>query len=251
MKLLLHSFIGLALIFNLSAQADKAKAESTKETNEHKDMKIVSYLIGADIGSNMKTAELGIEVEQFIEGFKAAVAGKKINYSDEDKQRILGAFSAERQAISRKKSQMQAFGLETLEAWDKLAAKNKADGAKFLAENGKKQGVKTLPSGLQYQILKAADGAIPKATDRIKARYKGTLLDGTVFDETKGTTPRQFSVRGVIKGWTEALQIMPVGSKWKLFIPSDLAYGDLGRRPPIGPNSTLIFDVELIEINNF
>ena len=131
MKLLLHSFIGLALIFNLSAQADKAKAESTKETNEHKDMKIVSYLIGADIGSNMKTAELGIEVEQFIEGFKAAVAGKKINYSDEDKQRILGAFSAERQAISRKKSQMQAFGLETLEAWDKLAAKNKADGAKF------------------------------------------------------------------------------------------------------------------------
>ena len=104
MKLLLHSFIGLALIFNLSAQADKAKAESTKETNEHKDMKIVSYLIGADIGSNMKTAELGIEVEQFIEGFKAAVAGKKINYSDEDKQRILGAFSAERQAISRKKS---------------------------------------------------------------------------------------------------------------------------------------------------
>ena len=248
MKLFLHSLLGLALIINLSAQADKTKSESNKDANEHKDMKIVSYLIGADIGTNMKTAELGIEVEQFIEGFKAAVAGKKINYSDEDKQRILGAFSAERQAISRKKSQMEAFGLDTMEAWDKLAAKNKADGEKFLTDNGKKKGVKTLPSGLQYQIIKAADGAIPKSTDRIKARYKGTLIDGTVFDETKGSTPRQFSVRGVIKGWTEALQIMPVGSKWKLFIPSDLAYGDLGRRPPIGPNSTLIFEMELVEI---
>ena len=248
MKLLLHSFLGLALIFNLSAQADKAKTESKKETTEHKDMKIVSYLIGADIGSNMKNAELGIEVERFIEGFKAAVAGKQIEFSDEDKQRILGAFSADRQAISRKQSQMKAFGLDSIEAWDKLAAKNKSDGEKFLAANSKKEGVKTLPSGLQYQILKSADGAIPKATDRIKARYKGTLLDGKVFDQTNGTTPRQFSVRGVIKGWTEALQIMPVGSKWKLFIPSDLAYGDMGRRPPIGPNSTLIFEMELVEI---
>ena len=128
MKLLLHSILGLGLIINLSALADKTKSEINKDANEHKDMKIVSYLIGADIGTNMKTAELGIEVEQFIEGFKAAVAGKKINYSDEDKQRILGAFSAERQAISRKKSQMEAFGLDTMEAWDKLAAKNKADG---------------------------------------------------------------------------------------------------------------------------
>ena len=124
MKLLLHSFLGLALIFNLSAQADKAKTESKKETTEHKDMKIVSYLIGADIGSNMKNAELGIEVERFIEGFKASVAGKKIEFSDEDKQRILGAFSADRQAISRKQSQMKAFGLDSIEAWDKLAAKN-------------------------------------------------------------------------------------------------------------------------------
>ncbi|MEC7357686.1 MAG: FKBP-type peptidyl-prolyl cis-trans isomerase [Verrucomicrobiota bacterium] len=258
-RLLVPLTIGFALAVSASGQADKAKTTKAtakkeaapakpKETTEHKDMKIVSYLIGADIGSNMKNAELAIEVERFVEGFKAAIAGKKIDFSDDDKNRILQAFSKDRSELAQKKSQLKAFGLKTMKEWDELSAKNKADGKKFLLANGKKKGVKTLPSGLQYEILKAADGAIPKPTDRIKARYKGTLIDGTVFDETTGTTPRQFSVRGVIKGWTEALQIMPVGSKWRLFIPSDLAYGEMGRRAPIGPNSTLIFEMELVEI---
>jgi len=258
-RLLVPLTIGFALAVSASGQADKTKTTKAtakkeaepakpKETTEHKDMKIVSYLIGADIGSNMKNAELAIEVERFVEGFKAAIAGNKIDYSDDDKNRILQAFSKERSEIAQKKSQLKAFGLKTMKEWDELSAKNKAEGAKFLLANSKKKGVKTLPSGLQYEILKAADGAIPKSTDRIKARYKGTLLDGTVFDQTNGTTPRQFSVRGVIKGWTEALQIMPVGSKWRLFIPSDLAYGEMGRRAPIGPNSTLIFEMELVEI---
>jgi FKBP-type peptidyl-prolyl cis-trans isomerase len=171
-----------------------------------------------------------------------------LEYSDEDKSRILSAFSQERQAMARKKSQFKAHGLETSEQWDELAAKNKASGEKFLAENAKKEGVKTTASGLQYKVITAGKGEIPKSTDRVKAKYRGTLIDGKVFDQSKGDLPTQFSVRGVIKGWTEALQMMPVGSKWQLFVPSGLAYGDLGRRPPIGPNTTLIFDIELAEI---
>ena len=219
-----------------------------KAANEHKDMKIVSYLIGADIGTNMKSGNLDVEIDRFMAGFKAALSGELLEYSDEDKNRILRAFSQDRQAIARKQSQIKAHGLETLEQWDALAAKNKAAGEKFLAANAKKEGVKTTSSGLQYKIITAGNGDIPKLTDRVKAKYRGTLIDGTMFDESRGGAPTPFSVRGVIKGWTEALQMMPVGSKWQLFIPSELAYGDLGRRPPIGPNSTLIFDIELAEV---
>jgi len=248
-------FSMIALVLPAVGQGEKSKPAGVakppakpKVTNEHKDKKIVSYLIGADIGSNMKRGELDIDIDRFIEGFKAALGSKLLEYSDEDKSRILSAFSQERQAMARKKSQFKAHGVETLEQWDELAAKNKASGEKFLAENSKKEGVKTTASGLQYKVITAGKGEIPKATDRVKAKYRGTLIDGKVFDQSKGDLPTQFSVRGVIKGWTEALQLMPVGSKWQLFIPSDLAYGDLGRRPPIGPNTTLIFDIELAEI---
>jgi FKBP-type peptidyl-prolyl cis-trans isomerase len=253
---LIHCLLGLSLAIGANAQGDKKPATTPapapappKETTEHKDPKVVSYLIGADIGANMKRNEIDLDIERFTAGLKAALAGGDLDFSEEDKRRILGAFSQDRQSIMRKKQQLQAFGLETVEEWDALSAKNKTDGATFLAENGKKEGVKTLPSGLQYQIVTAGDGEIPKSTDRVKAVYKGTLIDGTMFDESKNGQPTQFSVRGVIKGWTEALQMMPVGSKWKLFIPSDLAYGPDGRRPPIGPNSTLLFDIELVEIS--
>lgn len=228
--------------------ADAKVAAKPKVTNEHKDMKIVSYLIGADIGANMQRAGLDIDLDRFLAGFKAALGSQLLDYSDEDKNRILGAFSQDRQVIARKKSQLKAHGLETAAQWDALASKNKAAGEKFLAANAKKEGVKTTASGLQYQVITTGKGEVPKLTDRVKAKYRGTLIDGTMFDESKGGVPTQFSLRGVIKGWTEALQMMPVGSKWKLFIPSDLAYGDLGRRPPIGPNTTLVFDIELAEI---
>ena len=231
-RLLSVIFSMIALVLPALGQGEQSKPAGAakppakpKVTNEHKDKKIVSYLIGADIGSNMKRGELDIDIDRFIEGFKAALGSKLLEYSDEDKGRILSAFSQERQAMARKKS-----------------------GEKFLAENSKKEGVKTTASGLQYKVITAGKGEIPKATDRVKAKYRGTLIDGKVFDQSKGDLPTQFSVRGVIKGWTEALQMMPVGSKWQLFIPSDLAYGDLGRRPPIGPNTTLIFDIELAEV---
>jgi len=255
---LIHCLIGLAIAASASAQGEKKKTPPTapakapappKETTEHKDPKVVSYLIGADIGANMNRNDIEIDVEMFIDGFRSALEEKDLKFSEDDKKRILQAFSQARQETARKKQQLQSFGLKTTEEWDALAAKNKKDGETFLAENAKKDGVKTLPSGLQYQIITAGTGEIPKSTDRVKAKYRGTLIDGTMFDESKNNQPSQFSVRGVIKGWTEALQMMPVGSKWKLFIPSDLAYGAMGRRPPLGPNSTLLFDIELAEIS--
>jgi len=129
------------------------------------------------------------------------------------------------------------------------SAKNREAGLKFLAENKVKPGVVTLPDGLQYEILKAGDGPKPTLNSKVKTHYHGTLIDGTVFDSSVDRgEPISFPVSGVIKGWTEALQLMPVGSKWRLFIPSELAYGDRGAGPKIGPGSTLVFDVELLAI---
>jgi FKBP-type peptidyl-prolyl cis-trans isomerase FklB len=125
----------------------------------------------------------------------------------------------------------------------------KKAGEAFLAENKKKPGVVTLPSGLQYTIMKKGDGPIPAAADTVRCHYHGTLIDGSVFDSSvERGQPAEFPVSGVIQGWVEALQLMPVGSKWKLFIPSNLAYGDNQMGPKIAPGSTLIFEVELLEI---
>jgi FKBP-type peptidyl-prolyl cis-trans isomerase FkpA len=129
------------------------------------------------------------------------------------------------------------------------AEKNKAEGEKFLADNAKKPGVKVTASGLQYQVIKEGTGAKPAATDQVSVHYTGTLIDGTKFDSSYDRNePAKFALNGVIPGWGEALQLMKVGSKYKLFIPSNLAYGDRGTPGPIGPNAALIFDVELLEI---
>ncbi|NPA38091.1 MAG: FKBP-type peptidyl-prolyl cis-trans isomerase [Chlorobi bacterium] len=133
---------------------------------------------------------------------------------------------------------------------NEIAKANLEKGKKFLEENKKKEGVIETESGLQYEILKEGNGPKPKLTDKVKCHYKGTLIDGTQFDSSYDRgKPAVFNVNGVIKGWTEALQMMPVGSKWKLYIPADLAYGKRGSEPKIGPNETLIFEVELLEIN--
>ena len=130
-----------------------------------------------------------------------------------------------------------------------MAARNKQEGEKFLAENKKKKGVTTLKSGLQYEVLKTGSGPSPKVTDRVRTHYHGTLVDGTVFDSSvERDMPATFNVNGVIAGWTEALKLMKVGDKWRLFLPSNLAYGVRGSLPKIGPNTTLIFEVELLGI---
>jgi FKBP-type peptidyl-prolyl cis-trans isomerase FklB len=137
------------------------------------------------------------------------------------------------------------------EKMQQAGATNKKEGDAFLAANKSKEGVVTLPSGLQYKILTAGTGPKPKSSDSVVCNYKGTLIDGKEFDSSyKRGQPATFPVAGVIKGWTEALQLMPVGSKWQLFVPSDLAYAERGSGPDIGPNATLIFEVELLSIQN-
>jgi FKBP-type peptidyl-prolyl cis-trans isomerase FklB len=151
-----------------------------------------------------------------------------------------------RQAIEDFQKTLMAKKAETMQ---KLSEKNKADGEKFLAENAKKEGVKSLPSGLQYREITPGKGKSPKATDTVTTHYKGTLIDGTEFDSSyKRGEPATFPVSGVISGWTEALQLMKEGAKWQLFIPPNLAYGEKGAGRDIGPNATLIFEVELISV---
>jgi len=191
----------------------------------------VSYSIGMNIGFNLSKQKVDINPDILAAGIKDSIAGKPQLTQDQVKD-VMAQFEKDME-----QKQKQA------------GEKNKADGAKFLEENKKKPGVKTTASGLQYKAEKEGTGAQPKATDMVTVNYRGTLIDGTEFDSSyKRGQPATFPVNGVIKGWTEALPLMPVGSKWQLFIPSELAYGE---RPPgseIGPNSTLIFEVELVSI---
>lgn len=195
-----------------------------------------SYGIGADIGRSFRERGIEVSVEALLQGLKDAYAGRKLLLTDEESAQALEAFQKE--FASKRQKQME-----------ERAGKNKAEGEKFLAENGKKEGVKTLPSGLQYKVVKSGEGRKPKGTDVVKTHYRGTFIDGKEFDSSYSRNePATFQVNGVIAGWTEALQLMSVGSKWQLFIPADLAYGAEGRGPEMPPNSTLLFDVELLSI---
>jgi FKBP-type peptidyl-prolyl cis-trans isomerase FklB len=201
-----------------------------------------SYAIGANIGRGMKKDGVQIDSRILSRGMSDAITGKKLAMTDEEMQAALTVL----QADVRKRMEVEAAA---------VAAANKATGDQFLAANKAKEGVVTLPSGLQYKILKAGTGPKPVATDEVVCNYRGTLVDGTEFDSSyKRGTPATFPVDKVIKGWTEALQLMPVGSKWELFVPSSLAYGERGAgqrgADVIAPNSTLIFEVELMSIKD-
>jgi len=192
----------------------------------------VSYFIGQNMGSQLKRQGIDIQQADLTEGIADALAGKEPKYTRDELMAAMQAFEVKMQADS-----------------EKMAAETAAAGVKFLAENGKREGVVTTASGLQYEVLKAGEGAKPAATDQVKVHYHGTLVDGTVFDSSVDRgEPVEFPVQGVIQGWVEALQLMPVGSKWKLFIPSELAYGKQGAGSDIGPDATLVFEVELIEV---
>jgi FKBP-type peptidyl-prolyl cis-trans isomerase FklB len=192
----------------------------------------VSYIIGMDIGSNLKKQSIDVDPNILAKGMKDALSGEKPLLSEKEIQETMLAFQKE----------MMAKQAE-------IGKKNKIEGEAFLAENKKKEGVKTLPSGLQYKVIKAGTGKVPKLTDTVTAHYRGTLINGMEFDSSyKRGQPANFQVSGVIRGWTEALQLMQEGSKWQLFIPSNLAYGEQGAGRDIGPNATLIFEVELISI---
>jgi FKBP-type peptidyl-prolyl cis-trans isomerase FklB len=215
--------IGGAFLFSQTNAQDKSPLKDQKDK--------VSYSIGLKIGGDFKQQSLDVNVETLALGIKDALSGGKPLLTDSEVQETLMAF--QRDLMTKQLAQ---------------ADKSKKEGETFLTENKKKEGIKTLPSGLQYKVIKEGKGQKPKATDTVKAHYKGTLINGKEFDSTdpKGD-PASFGLSQVIPGWTEALQLMPVGSKWQLFIPANLGYGERGQGP-IPPNSALIFEVELVGI---
>ena len=196
----------------------------------------VSYSIGMEMGKNLKMQSIDIDADILAKGIHDAFSGGKALLTDQEVRETMTAFQKELMAKQE-------------ELLKKLGEKNKGEGEAFLAENKKKEGVKTLASGLQYQVIKAGNGKKPTPSDTVTTHYRGTLIDGTEFDSSyRRGQPATFPVRGVVPGWTEALQLMEVGAKWQLFIPPNLAYGERGAGRNIGPNATLIFEIELISI---
>lgn len=225
------ALIGILCLLILAAPVLAAENTQLKSQKDK-----VSYSLGINVGRNIKQLPTEIDLDIFYKGFKDAVSGGKQQLSEEEMRTVMTAFQKE----------MNAKQTEMMKA---LGEKNKKEGETFLAENKKKEGVKTLTSGLQYKVIKEGTGKTPKATDKVSTHYQGTLIDGTEFDSSyKRGEPATFPVNGVIPGWTEALQLMKVGSKWQLFVPSKLAYGEKGAGPIIGPNAVLIFTVELLAI---
>ncbi len=225
-------FVGLGIAIAL--WTSQVWAQETSPLKDQKDK--VSYSIGMEIGKNLKKQSFDLNQDLFLKGVKDAFSGEKPLMTDEEIMQTMTAFQKE----------MMAKQQETTK---KLGEKNKQEGEAFLAENKKKEGVITLPSGLQYKVIKAGTDKKPKASDTVKVHYKGTLIDGKEFDSSyRRGEPVSFPVSGVIPGWTEALQLMGEGAKWQVFIPSNLAYGERGTGREIGPNATLIFEVELISI---
>lgn len=225
--------LGWIAALSILLMTGQAYAEEQPVLKTQKDK--VSYIIGVDIGGNLKTRSIDVNTDLLMKGLKDGLAGNKPILSDTEIHETMTAFKEEMQ----KKQQ---------EEMKQLGEKNKKEGEAFLAENKKKEGVKTLPSGLQYKVITEGSGKSPKVTDTVTVNYRGTLVNGNEFDSSyKRGQPATFPVNGVIKGWTEALQLMKEGAKWQLFIPSDLAYGQ-NAPPQIGPNSVLIFEVELISV---
>jgi FKBP-type peptidyl-prolyl cis-trans isomerase FklB len=229
MRLKLIVVLGILFFVSQVSAEEKLVLKNQKEK--------VSYCIGLNIGrklgDDLKKQSIDIDPNLITKGIQDALVGAKPLLTDQEIQET-----------------MLAFQKEMMAKWEEVGKKNKADGEAFLAENKKKGGVKTLPDGLEYKVINAGTGKKPKADDTVTVNYRGTLINGTEFDSSyKRGQPATFPVSGgMIKGWSEALQLMQEGAKWELFIPSNLAYGERGMGGIIGPNATLIFEVELVSI---
>lgn len=221
MKLrILVTVLGVVL---LASQIGAQELKSQKEK--------LSYIVGMDIGKNLRTQLFDVDPAILTRGIKDALSGNKSVLTDQEVRDTLTAF--QKDMIAKRQV---------------LAAKNRKEGEAFLVENKKKKNVTTLPSGLQYKVIKAGTGKKPKPTDTVTVNYRGTLIDGTEFDSSyRRGQPITFPLNGVIPGWTEALGLMQEGAKWQIFVPSNLAYGEKGS-DQIEPNATLIFEVELISV---
>jgi FKBP-type peptidyl-prolyl cis-trans isomerase FklB len=208
--------------------------DEKQQLNNQKDKE--SYSLGYQFGQSLKLQEVDINIDVYASGVKDALGGKQPLLKQEEMQAIISELQKRVMAIRQKE-------------FKEKAEKNLAEAKAFLEENKKKEGIKTLPSGLQYKILTEGSGKMPKATDTVTVQYRGTLISGTEFDSSyKRGQPATFPVNRVIRGWTEALQLMKEGSKWQLFIPPELAYGERGAGEQIQPNNALIFEVELISV---
>lgn len=227
--------VALAACLAVLLMASGCTAQEKKlELNTLKDK--VSYGIGLNIGKDFKEQEIDVDVNLLARGIKDSIAGTEPALTDAQMQEAFEAFQKE--IVAKQEAKNKA-----------AAEKNLKDGEAFMAENGKKEGVVTLPSGLQYKVIEEGSGKTPAATDTVTVNYRGTLVDGNEFDSSyKRGEPATFPVSGVIPGWTEALQLMKEGAKWQVVIPPALAYGERGAAPVIGPNSTLVFEVELIKV---
>jgi len=223
----------------VSPSAGVAATGSTYKTDKDK----ISYSLGVDIGRTLQRLQLDLNEDALSKGIGDVLGSKPMAMTDQELQETLQGFQQkmmqkQQEALAKKQDEMKV-----------VADKNKADGKKFLDDNSKKTGVKSTASGLQYKVIKEGKGDKPKDSDVVETNYRGTTIDGKEFDSsTKHGSTFSFPVSGVIKGWSEALKLMPVGSKWELYIPAELAYGDEGYGDDIPPGSTLIFEVELLGI---
>ena len=232
MKFRLIAVIAL-LCFGVSAcQQGEIKKSDLKTQKDS-----VSYAIGIDVGKSLKKSSIEVEPAILLQGIKDAIDRDSLYLlTDEEMRKTM--MDLQSAMMRKKQEQMKVEGEQ-----------NKKEGEEFLEKNKKEKGVITLPDGLQYKVLNSGNGPKPKETDKVKCNYIGTLINGTEFDNSyKRGQPATFAVNGVIKGWTEALQLMHVGDKWQLFIPYNLAYGEQGRSPRIPPAATLIFEIELLGI---
>jgi len=226
----------LLLVIFAACGKTAAAAKPLKAGDLDSQKKKVSYAIGLDIGKNFKERAMDVNMEILIQGLRDAQGGGQPLLGSEEIQKVMTQFQQDMMKVEQEKRMGQA-------------QVNKAKGDAFLKENSQKPGITVTASGLQYRVISTGTGPLPKLTDTVKVHYRGTLLDGSEFDSSyKRNQPAVFPLNGVIKGWTEALQLMKVGSKWQIFLPAGLAYGEQGAGQVIGPNATLVFDVELLSI---
>ncbi len=224
----------LVMALSIVFLASVVSAEENVALKDQKDK--VNYSIGMDIGNTLKSLSVDVNFDILVQGIRDVLSGNKTLLTAQESRDTLIAFQKEMTA-------------KQTERMKELGEKNKKEGETFLAENKTKEGVITRPSGLQYKVIKEGTGEMPKPTDTVTTHYSGTLIDGTEFDSSyRRGQPATFKVNGVIPGWTDALQMMKAGSKWRLFVPPHLAFGERGAGRDIGQNATLIFDMELLSI---
>ena len=230
MRYVLTGILSIGLLFTNCFAGEKPELKDQRDKE--------SYSLGYQFGQGLKAQGLDLNLEVYTSGIRDALGGKTPSLSREEMQKTLSDFQQRITAARQRELQ-------------EMSAKNLAAGKAFLEENKKKEGIKTLPTGLQYKVLTEGSGKTPKVTDTVTVHYRGTLINGTEFDSSyKRGQPATIQVKAAIRGWTEALQLMKEGSKWQLFVPPELAYGDRVAGPQVSPNSALIFEVELISIKD-